>query len=161
MSRFVKNVIPLLKKDMLVVETGTIRNTKPEYADGDGWSTLHLAEWGLGDIFSIDLDVSICREFLTERGLIDRVHLMQGSSLDNLIHFSDIDLAYLDSANDAELILAEFKLVETRMAKGGIVVIDDVLMDDREVVKGHLVVPYARQKYQVELKNRMAIVRGF
>lgn len=168
MSRFNQQVLPILRqmesKNLVVVETGTIRNTKLEYADGDGWSTLHLAKWNLGknhQIYSIDLYTEVCERFLAENHLSDRIILKQGSSLDHLATFDQIDFAYLDSANDAQLILDEFQLVENRMSKGGVVVVDDVIMNSKDVVKGHLVVPYARKKYDVTLLNRQAVIRGF
>lgn len=146
------------------LETGTIRNTANEYREGDGWSTWHIAKWikhNGGNFMSIDLYTGVADRFLRQKGLQDYVKLVQKDSLQAIAAVTvPLHFVLLDSANDADLILDEFRLVEPKVVKGGIVVIDDVIMDDIHVVKGHKVVPYARKKgYGVMIKDRLAVVR--
>lgn len=151
---------------LVIVETGTIRNAAPQYATGDGHSTLGIAEAiakhrnGKHRFYSIDLDVSVADSVLEEHGLRKYVVLIKGNSLEELRRFDRIDFAYLDSANDAAHILAEFKIVEGKANGGMTVVVDDVYMNSSDVVKGHLVVPYAISKgYSVEIRDGQAVIK--
>lgn len=163
-SRMSRQLLPILDSlktkyhPLRIVETGSIRNPNVRYATGDGWSTFWIAKWvsqNGGSFTSIDLDTQPAYNFLLRRGLHKHVTLKRGSSLDILPTIDFAHLILLDSANDADLVLAEFKLVES---KAKIIIIDDVIMDSQEVVKGHKVVPYAKEKYHVEIKDRLAIV---
>lgn len=148
-----------------ILETGTIRNVNPEYAIGDGHSTLWIAKWIREqdkpvNFYSIDKDVSVAYKYLQELGYLPEVNLIKSNSLIWLDKYipPEVHFALLDSANDAQNTLNEFKLVEPRMVKGGIVVIDDVIMHSKDVKKGHKVIPYAQTKYRVEVVNRLGIV---
>jgi predicted O-methyltransferase YrrM len=55
------------------------------------------------------------------------------------------DVAYLDSDNDAQLILHEYFLARHLVKKGGLIMVDDVDMDSPVVLKGHAVVPWLDQ----------------
>lgn len=162
---YIKELEENLQRDLVIVETGTIRNTDEIYKEGDGWSTYYICRYLKESnynhkFYSIDLDVSISRKFLTEQGLVEYVNLLAEHSVTALSSFRHIDLAYLDSANNAELILMEFKRVENSLSKSGVVIVDDVIMDSELIVKGHKVVPYATEKgFTVEIKNRQAIIR--
>lgn len=123
-----------------IVETGTIRNI--EYEVGDGHSTRYIAEWvrDNGGVFtSIDLDIEVSLIYLDENGLMPFVNLWQGNSLDLLPKIKKIDFAYLDSDNDADLILNEFLIV---WAKCKVVMVDDCSMESEELMKGKKLIPY-------------------
>lgn len=123
-----------------IVETGTIRNI--EYEIGDGHSTRYIAEWvrDNGGVFtSIDLDIEVSLIYLDENGLMPFVNLWQGNSLDLLPKIKKIDFAYLDSDNDADLILNEFLIV---WPKCKVVMVDDCSMESEELMKGKKLIPY-------------------
>jgi len=154
-------------KGLVIVETGTIRNAADQYANGDGHSTYHIAllmkdrRADKHRFYSLDHETAVANAFLIEKGLREFVTLVRGDSLQELARFSAIDFAYLDSANDAAHILAEFKIVEKKMVPGNaVVVIDDVCMGSKAVVKGHLVIPYAREKgYDVLIRDGQAVIK--
>lgn len=146
-----------------IVETGTIRNTNKDYVEGDGHSTLHIAEWikhNGGNFTSIDLYTEVAKRYLTSHNLQNFVKFEQGDSRRILAEMTKpLHFVLLDSANDVDVILGEFKLVEPLVVDGGIVMVDDVYMDSVNVVKGHKVIPYAREKYRVYLiGNGLAVI---
>lgn len=142
-----------------ILETGTIRNTGEAYRVNDGWSTLTFAEdvhASGGNLVAIDLDVSAAREVLEARGLADVVVLREGHSIDvlsemlagigNLGKYYDTpdsyNVAFLDSDNDAGLILHEYLIVKRMVRSPGLIMVDDVDMDSSGVTKGHQIVPW-------------------
>ena len=146
---------------LTIVETGTIRHR--DYGYGlDGHSTLlwawYVTEHG-GRLFSIDNDpkaVEVCREILTEKGYDvgadSCISIIESDSVEWLRLASEkfpepIDLLYLDSANDADLILAEAQAIEPHLGPGTIILIDDVNEDTHpEVQKGSKVLPYLKEQ---------------
>lgn len=169
MSRMLRlpQLLDVLKErfdKLTIVETGTIRNVSEPYREGDGWSTLHIARWLVNNpghsFTTIDLDTSVAENFLRTKRLNQYVNFVQADSLTALPKLPDtLHFVLLDSANDAKLTLAEFIIVEQRIPRGGIVVIDDVIMDSKEVLKGHLVIPYVKNAgYKVVIANRLGIV---
>ena len=150
--------------ELTIVETGTIRSTEPIYADDDGWSTLCFAQWIAehgGFLDSIDLETDAAAKVLADRGLGGPVMLCKGHSLDVLTqrladahadpndHSFDIHIAYLDSDNDADLILNEYKLVTQMMPPGAILMVDDVdLSPGAQAKKGHAIVPWLEKHKQ-------------
>lgn len=164
MSVHIPPLLDQLKKQygqVSIVETGTIRNTNVRYATGDGWSTYWIAKWvkeNNGTFVSIDIDPITAQNFMVRHDLQNSVKFYRGNSLLLLPQIvGPIHFVLLDSANDAKHILKEFKLVE---GSATIIVIDDVIMDSPDVVKGHQVVPYAQARgHRVELKDRLAIIR--
>jgi predicted O-methyltransferase YrrM len=160
------NQLKQIYGDVVVVETGSIRNVKPEYIVGDGHSTHLIAQWikaNGGNFFSIDLDTSVAKKYLTELNLINWVQLIQMNSVNFLNKLKQdgvkLNLAYLDSANDPDLILAEFKIVESMMTPEGIIIIDDCIPDHPELLKGNAAIPYAKsQGYKVNLKARQGVI---
>lgn len=133
---------------MVIVETGTIRRTDPQYEQGDGHSTLYIAQWMRdneveGEFHSIDLETRIADSWLKAFDLRGYVNLVKGNSLDVLKTAPNvITFAYLDSANDAELTLAEFKTVWPKIVPGGCVMVDDCNIESAELHKGDLLIPY-------------------
>lgn len=133
---------------MVIVETGTIRRIELQYEQGDGHSTLYIAQWMRdneveGEFYSIDLETLQAKKYLTELGLIDYVEIITGDSAESLVTFKDIiTFAYLDSANDPDLILREFKTVWPKIVPGGCVMVDDCNIESAELNKGDLLIPY-------------------
>lgn len=146
---------------LIIVETGTIRNAASQYVIGDGYSTEIIARYIKNsehkhDFYSVDLDISVCQKYLQNRSLLSYVKLVQSDSINFLQNFGKVDFAYLDSGNDAQLILNEFKLVE---GTAKIVVIDDCVPGSHELLKGNLVIPYVKAKgYRFQLTNRQGII---
>jgi hypothetical protein len=133
-----------------ILETGTIRNTGEEYHTGDGWSTLTFAEdvqaHG-GSLTSVDLDVLHAEKILGDRQLMSGVHLLTGYSIDVLGRLLTkkfkYEVVFLDSDNDAQLILHELMLARLMMKKGALLMLDDIALDSTsDAVKGLRALPY-------------------
>lgn len=156
----------IYNKPLRIVETGTIRNIKPEYILGDGHSTHLIAQWikdNGGSFFSIDQNIEVADNYLKELGLREHVQLLPYDSVTFLRTFTKNDiklhLAYLDSGNDPNLILAEFQTIENMMLPQGVIIIDDCVPGSNELLKGNKAIPYAKEKgYRVELKERQGVV---
>lgn len=149
--------------NLTIIETGTIRNVDPEYILGDGHSTHLVAQWvskNGGNFYSIDLDISIAHTYLKKLGLRKHVNLRAGDSTEILQTFNTpVHLVYLDSGNDADLILSEFKAIENLVVNEGVVIVDDCEPGSDELLKGNAVIPYAKTKgYKVNLKPRQAVI---
>lgn len=148
-----------------ILETGTIRGEGENYRDNDGWSTLVFAEAAQatgGMVTSIDLDTKVATRVLADHGLLGVVKLIEAHSIDAMgellldqepFEIEPYHLIYLDSDNDAELILHEFFLARRMVRAPGYVLVDDVDMDSEGVVKGHAIVPFldkAGIEYRIE-----------
>ena len=154
-----------------IVETGSIRGTGDTSEIGDGYSTLYFArrciEWG-GHLVSIDLNVATARMVLAEREPRNNVTLVENHSIAALARqlalwdAGHIDVAFLDSANDAQLVLHEFMICEQLVRNGGLVLIDDVHLphhvvgeNQQRAAKGDLVWGYAEKAgYKVRVHER-------
>jgi len=145
-----------------IVETGSIRFNTKEHEQGDGWSTLQFArdvQANGGNLVSIDLDTSVAREVLTQRGIevtensdLCGIHLVDGHSIEVLAHMAlmengyqlqmPIDVLLLDSANESDLILHEWLVAKRLLAGRSLLMVDDVDLSSPNVVKGHKIVPW-------------------
>ncbi|MFB7858811.1 class I SAM-dependent methyltransferase [Rhodococcus qingshengii] len=140
------------KRALRILEVGVARSTADEYRVGDGWSSVSFAhdvrDFG-GSLTGVDLDVSAARELLAGEGLVEE--LIEGDSRDVLRRLGGegrrFDVVFLDGANDAEVVLEEFWLVEELgLVDGpGVIIADDMDMNDPEVVKGHLLIPHLQE----------------
>jgi len=139
------------RDDLVILETGSIRGEGEQYHQNDGWSTLTFAEqvrdYG-GKLISIDLDTRAAHNVLDHYRLHDFVDLRQGHSIEVMADLLAtvagplVDVALLDSDNDASLILHEFLVVKRLMRSPGLVLVDDVDPNSTGVVKGHLLMPW-------------------
>jgi predicted O-methyltransferase YrrM len=148
-------------RQLVILETGCIRNISEQYIEGDGHSTRHIAEFITNDIFySVDLSTKICRQYLADLGLLSKVRLVESDSLEFLKRFRNIiDIAYLDSDNNSELIFKEYMLVLPKMNKGGFIIIDDAIPDSENVVKCHKVLPDIIEKgFNHEIINNQLFI---
>ena len=146
------------KSSLDILETGTIRGAGENYQRGDGWSTITFAEYvkaNGGTVTSVDLNIDTAATVLKAHRLASNVKLVKSSSVDLLETMAAkksptskgvLDVAFLDSENDAELTLREFRTVSLLMRSPGLIMIDDVDMASKEVVKGHQVVPWLDAK---------------
>lgn len=137
-----------------VIETGTIRGNSDASRIGDGWSTLWLAERRArcgGELHAIDLDIATAAKVLDAHGVANDVVLEQGHSIDRLAALCRRgrrwDVVFLDSDNDAQLILHEFLIAQHLVTDGGLILIDDVRMPHQPVgaFKGDQVWPYIQK----------------
>ena len=134
------------RKDLAILETGSIRNEAELYHQNDGWSTLtfalHVNDHG-GSLTSVDLDIAAADRVLTRHGLRDTVNLVQQHSIEFLAGEvgagARYDVILLDSENDADLILNEYLLAKNLGA--GLILVDDVEPGSPTVVKGHKLLP--------------------
>jgi hypothetical protein len=147
------------KEKLDILETGSIRGTGDNYRQNDGWSTVtfaeHVKRYG-GSFTSIDLDTDAAEVVLKSRKLATHVNLVRGHSLDVLAGLTrldgaehdgeggTVDVAFLDSDNNASLIFHEYLIIRHAMRSPGLVIVDDVDIASQEVVKGHEILPYAR-----------------
>jgi predicted O-methyltransferase YrrM len=143
-----------------ILEVGCARSVSEDYLVGDGWSTLTLAgevrEHG-GSLTGIDLDTGPAAELLAGHQL-DAV-LLQGPSLDVLPGLVGegrvFDVIFLDSGNDADLVLEEFFLAVRLSARPGLLMADDMDQHDPEVVKGLKLIPHLEaEKYRYRMTYR-------
>lgn len=133
-----------------ILETGTIRNTEPQYEAGDGWSTVAFAEDVLlndGALTSVDLDISHAQQVLADRNLMSAVNLISGYSIDILGRLIKrghrYEVILLDSDNDAQLILHELMLARLMAQKGTLLMLDDIALEaSSDAVKGVRAIPY-------------------
>lgn len=151
--------------EMVIVETGTIRNNEPRYMRGDGHSARKFAEYlryNGGVLYSIDIDpdaVKLAKSILNIQYSDIEIHVINSDSVQWLSNFEgDIDVLYLDSANDSELILNEAKAGCPKLKKGGYLLIDDI--DESLGEKGKLVIPYLEKEgYELIKKDYQALFR--
>lgn len=153
-----------LGKPLRIVETGTIRNTAPEYETGDGHSTIVFANYvkdNGGTFYTIDIETSVSEKYLSMVGLSGYVNIISGYSTTALNDFDLIDFAYLDSANDAKNTLDEFLIAWPKITNGGCVMVDDCNEKSVELHKGDLLMPYLRENgiTYVEANNQIWIVK--
>ena len=156
-----------LKKPLNIVETGCIRQITHKSNISDGHSTEHICEFVKNSEYphafvSIDIDTSVCQEYLTEKKLIDYVHFIQGDSL-SALHFinSGLDFVLLDTANNADQIFKEYMLIKNKLMPHSIVCIDDANLDEPTWKKGDKIIPYMMERgYNLEMiEDRVAVLR--
>lgn len=122
-----------LARPLDILETGSIRDGREEYRLNDGWSTLAFARWVAregGRAVSVDLNPDVADEVLARHGVREHVELRQGHSLvvlDEMVKAGRrVDLLFLDTDNDPQLILSEYLLGRQIVGSPGVVVVDDV-----------------------------------
>lgn len=143
----------LIQGPKTIVETGTIRSHLWDYKIGDGHSTLRFAEYCSrfgGKLYSIDIDphaVVVSKSLVAERFPNADVEVIESDSVAYLKSFEDpIDVLYLDSDNDANLIFEELKAALSNLHPESIVLIDDCFKKGEYYVeKGELVIPYLEE----------------
>lgn len=134
---------------LFCIETGCIRFLR----DADGHSTKTFGESlnGYGVLHSfefnqehIEIAKKVCKDYL------NCIIFHQGDSREILpkvlkkIAPLQIHVAYLDSADDANLILKEFKIIEPYLKLGSILIVDDVTCPSCK--KGEKILPYLKTK---------------
>lgn len=133
---------------LTILETGSIRGTEEQYHQNDGWSTLTFAEYvraNSGTLTSVDLDTEAADEVLTRHELRDFVRLVQGDSvatIEALPRDVALDVVFLDSDNDSDLIMREFIAVRELTTSPALFLVDDVEPGSTGVVKGHQILPW-------------------
>ena len=146
-------------RSVKILETGTIRARS--FAEGDGHSLLKFVDhiWNFGgSVISIDNNDRACdlarqmvhekysREYNGGSDLVDldQVQVIHSDSVQFLDQHSDpIDVLYLDSGNDADLILREAQAAMKNLHADTLILVDDVNEQTHpEVQKGSKVIPY-------------------
>lgn len=133
---------------LTILETGSIRGTQEQYHQNDGWSTLTFAQYvrdNGGALTSVDLDTAAADEVLTRHELRDVVHLVEGDSvatIEAMARDVALDVVFLDSDNDADLIMREFLAVRELTTSPALFLVDDVEPGSTGVVKGHQILPW-------------------
>lgn len=125
----------LPSRRLVVVETGTLRDSSPQARQGDGWSTYILAEYlaKRGEPGSRLYSIDINPEFIdiSKRTVAPELHpwvsWICGDAVQAIrtLPVGTIDLLYLDSSDDPEEILAEFEEAQLKLRPHSIVVVDD------------------------------------
>ncbi len=122
------------EKNFSIVETGTSRKILTNIRD-DGASTFlfdAFVRYYGGSMISIDLDDEACRKVQSQVSIKTRV--LSGDSLKHLQDIQDpLDAVYLDSMDldflkpqvSAEHHLKEFKIIDSKIRPGGLLMIDD------------------------------------
>ena len=138
-----------------IVETGTIRNHLDTYKYGDGHSTLRFAEFVSrfgGELYSVDIDpmaVVVSKALVGKEfpDSMESIHIIESDSVAFLESFDEpIDVLYLDSDNDANLILNEAKAALGCLHEDSIILIDDCFNENEyHVEKGSLAIPFLEE----------------
>jgi predicted O-methyltransferase YrrM len=156
----------LIQGPKTIVETGTIRSHLWDYKIGDGHSTLRFAEYCSrfgGKLYSIDIDphaVVVSKSLVEERFPNADVEVIESDSVAFLKSFEEpIDVLYLDSDNDANLILEEAKAALCNLHPESIILIDDCFnKGSYDVEKGELVIPFLESEgWIMELSEYQAL----
>ena len=158
-----------MKPPLTIVETGTIRNHLESYAQGDGHSTLQFAKYVNnfgGEFYSVDIDpiavvvsTMVCTRDYPQA--MNKVNIIESDSVAFLESFEEpIDVLYLDSDNDANLILNEAKAALPHLHPESIILIDDCFEVgvEEEPFKGKLVIPFLEENgWIMEVKEYQAL----
>ena len=118
------------KGNVTIVETGTTRGALGGGVVGDGWATLafgwYCKKYG-GEVYTIDIlkeAIDECMEITKQYK--DVINYVVGDSAKFLSNFDKhIDLLYLDSADDPQIIHNELLSVYDRLTDDTLVLIDD------------------------------------
>ena len=143
-------------KNPTIVETGTIRQFGDAGLIGDGHSTLKFAEYCSnfgGKVYSVDIDseaVALSSWMVSRKYPDVEVNVIHSDSVAFLESFDEsIDVLYLDSDNDANLILNEAKAALGCLHEESIILIDDCFCEEKKethgIQKGDLVIPFLEE----------------
>lgn len=139
-----------------IVETGTIREVGDAGLIGDGHSTLKFADYCSkfgGKVYSVDIDsesVALSSWMVSRKYPDVEVNVIHSDSVAFLESFDEpIDVLYLDSDNDANLILNEAKAALGCLHEDSIILIDDCFSEEKKethgIQKGDLVIPFLEE----------------
>ena len=163
------NLMGDIQDPLMIVETGTIRLYGDGGLVGDGHSTLRFADYCSkfgGTLYSIDNDPEAVAlsSWMVEREYPEAdIKVIESDSVAFLESFEEpIDILYLDSANDANLILNEAKAAFRCLNEESIVLIDDCFCEERKkshrIEKGDLVIPFLEENgWIMEVKEYQAL----
>lgn len=131
-----------------------------EIGTGFGYSALLLALASPGSsIITIENDAQCAKpaqEFFTAMGVCGRVSLLSGNAIVALRTVSGLfDFAFIDAAK--EEYVSYLNLLLTRLARGAILVADDVFFDGK--MHGKLLPKLVREQIRNELEHFRRIVR--
>jgi len=156
-----------MKDPLTIVETGTIRLYGAGGLVGDGHSTLRFADYCSkfgGTVYSIDNDPEavVLSSWMVGRQYPEAdVKVIESDSVAFLESFEEpIDILYLDSDNDADLILNEAKAALPHLHPESIILIDDCFEVglEEEPLKGKLVIPFLEENgWIMEVKEYQAL----
>lgn len=128
-----------------IVETGTSRGDLGGGPVGDGWATILWAWYAdtfNSKVITIDIDVDCIAECMKLTSEFNNILFLVSPSVDFLSRYHEpIHLLYLDSADDPELMMEEFKLGSVNVVDCGFVLLDDVGPDFKRG-KGTILGPY-------------------
>lgn len=142
----VQDILERFSSPIEAIETGTIRSYSEDHE-----STRRIAET-MGDRGTLTSVDSSPEAIAVSRDICRNLHNIEWVESDSIQYLSrapgrTFHFAFLDSANDEEVIFDEFRLVVPRIVEGGIVMVDDAgitstvkTIDRRRAsVKGHRV----------------------
>ncbi len=129
-----KDAIDLLhsfgKESVTIVETGTTRGSLGGGVVGDGWATLAFGWYCKrhgGEVYTIDIleeAIDECKK-ITEP-YKDVINYIVGDSVEFLSSFDkEVDLLYLDSSDDPQLIYKELRSILDKLTDTSLILIDD------------------------------------
>ncbi len=163
------NLMAEMKDPLTIVETGTIRLHGDAGLIGDGHSTLKFADYCSkfgGKTYSVDIDseaVALSEWMVGRKYPEADVTVIESDSVAFLESFNEpIDILYLDSDNDAKLILNEAKAALGCLHEESIILIDDCFCEERKkthgIQKGDLVIPFLEENgWVMEVKEYQAL----
>jgi hypothetical protein len=128
------------KQELILLETGCIRNVDWKYSDGH--STL-LFGWYCqkynGTLYTLEINreaLELCKKLTKEYK--DSIRYILGDSSDTILKLGleRIDLLYLDSANDASIALNEYNAAKHFLHSESIIIVDDVVSGNKGMLVG-------------------------
>ena len=153
--KLLNRILARKKQSLNIIETGTVRNISDpkRYMLGDGYSTLYMACWAANvgsehGIYSIDLNTSVAKDYLTKYGLDCYIHFMEGDSVEALERIQTwdenlfiADFIYFDSGNDPDLTIRELTAALGILDEGSIIAFDDFDLSSADQNKGKVLLP--------------------
>ena len=158
-------------KTLNIVEVGSIRAHDVKYLLGDGFSTLYIARFcSIGankhNFYSIDIKTDVAKQVLEKYKLSEWVNFVEKDAIDGLrevLPGAELDMVYLDANDEPTAALNEFKEAEKRMAKGGVIVIDDAAfaIDGADTDKVSLILPYLTENKRYHVRKDVMLIVKF
>ena len=147
------------KPPVTVLEIGRLRDIRPQYREGDGWSTLQFARSPkVAIIYSIDNDpqtLAACSQFPELAPRTNQGKVVYAEKVEE-IDPPPINFLYLDAENDAKAMANHYEAAKGFLAENALILIDDVYSP--EGVKGDILVPMLEKEgYEVQQIYPMAL----
>ena len=147
------------KAPITVLEVGRLRDIRPQYREGDGWSTLQFARNPkVAIVYSVDNDpktLAACSQFPELAPETNQGKIVYAEKVED-INPPPITFLYLDAENDAEAMAGHWQATKGFLAKNAVVLVDDVYSPEGK--KGDILIPMLEKEgYEIQQIYPMAL----